>query len=317
MREAAEKIWGALVSAAFREVPNYSRWGLYPQGLLIIGCIFCMQWWPLFPGVAIGLLALVAVVMAVRADGFTRTEKVVWIAMSLVLCFVEIKTIYRDRTEYTKEQSKLQAEEEEARRKEREAFAALLEEGRGLFTQGKSVLDLSKKNLDAITGGDSFCYIYMSLERNGVPLYLNHYGRNHLFEVYVRVVDLDGFDRAVKAGRLFEDQNQYQSQFGPIPSLQRGTAKPLATYPPLATDADYKRYNVFIMARNGIFTELIRLRRRPENHLWAEAVLVSASYYDGRRGVVFKQVRDFPIETLSQDRDWTNAEKVPELRIKN
>jgi len=254
--------------------------------------------------------------MAVRSSYFSRTEEVVWILIAFGLFVFEIRAIYQDRAEYTAKDIERRANEEETRRTQQEAFAALLQDGKDLFAQGKDVFDLSRKNLATLTGGTSFCYVIISPEKDKSLVYLIHSGENHIFDVYVRLDDLDSFSQAVKAGKAGIDGNNYEIRFGPIGSLQRGTLIPLATYPPIGPDIEAKSYNAFIMARNGGFTELIRLRRKADR-TWGSAVLVTASYYDGKRGIVFKKIVDFPVDILKKDKDWTDTEKLPGLHIPN
>jgi hypothetical protein len=140
-------------------VPHYTRWGLYPQGIFVIGCWFCMHWWPLVPGVAIGFLALAAAVMAVRADNFTQTEKAVWVVISLVLCFVELRTIYQDRDAHDREQSELRIQESEARAKETQSFAALIKQGQDFITQTRTSQDQEHQHFAALLREDKTLFV--------------------------------------------------------------------------------------------------------------------------------------------------------------
>jgi len=279
-------------------------------------------------GVLIGVMGFIAAGITFRHDP-GKTEKAIWIILMTVLLVAEIRNLYvadaeatakfSDQTEklgkisdglstaiaginttVTNSQSQIDASKDQ--------FTATIK-------KSNTLLALSQESLKNITGGDSFCYVSMSMEKNATPVWLLHVGKNHAFDVYVRIDDIEGLDREAKAGKLFENQNQYEMKFGPLPIVLRGTGQPLTTIPGFAADTNYKRYNVFIMARNGSITELIRLKRDPNSHLWAEALLVTASYYDGRHGVVFKQAGDFPVDALAQDKDWANAEKAPILHI--
>lgn len=97
------------------EVPHYTRLALYLQVVTVVMAAFVLQWWPLIPGVAIGILACVAALLVFE---FTRPEKTVWLVFVLVLFALESHAIYKDRAEHDAEQASLRAAEDDARRKE-------------------------------------------------------------------------------------------------------------------------------------------------------------------------------------------------------
>jgi hypothetical protein len=93
-----------LIVLVRRPISNYTRPGLYSQGIFVVICAFCLKWWSVIPGVAVALLALAACVMAVRADNFTSAEKAVWVAICFALCFIELRTIYGAEQEFVETQ---------------------------------------------------------------------------------------------------------------------------------------------------------------------------------------------------------------------
>src|SRR5882762_5109494 len=111
-------------------VPHYTRWGLYPQAVVIVVCLFWFRLWPPIPTVAVGSLGFVAALMTVRADHFTHTERVVWIAISFALFVVEMRAVYKDRDEHDRQQAELRTRENEARKTEQDSFAKLLKESK-------------------------------------------------------------------------------------------------------------------------------------------------------------------------------------------
>lgn len=83
------------------EIPRYPRWGLYTQFSVIVVSLFLLELRRPVPGVAISILALVAVIVTIRAEyKWDHPEQIVWMLIACVLFYVEIRTIYRDRDEF-------------------------------------------------------------------------------------------------------------------------------------------------------------------------------------------------------------------------
>lgn len=148
-----------------RPVPRYTRWGLYPQVVFVVGCWFCMHWWPIVPGVSIGFLALAASIMAVRADSFTPTEKAVWVVISLALCSVELRTIYEDRDQHEREQAAARAEQLEEFKKISAGINTTISVNKKHFD---ATMNKAQENINYLTGGNS--YLYFKVLDPGNPM---------------------------------------------------------------------------------------------------------------------------------------------------
>lgn len=104
-------VWGlallaprAFCRTAFYEVPTLDRFGLYLPACVVL---LFYGWWaifPILPGHAIAALALVAVVMTVRADKFSAAERVIWVLIGAVLMIGESRAIYNDHAKHDAEQ---------------------------------------------------------------------------------------------------------------------------------------------------------------------------------------------------------------------
>jgi hypothetical protein len=68
------------------------------------------------------------------------------------------------------------------------------------------------------------------------------------------------------------------------------------------------------MAPNGIFTEGVRLKK--SGGIWHRATWVTASYYDGKIGIVDMETKDFPQDILQNDADWKAISKLKRIEIK-
>jgi hypothetical protein len=77
--------------------PLYSLTGAVWQVPFAILFVYWLSRLP-EPGLAVTMLGLAAVVMAVRANRFTRAEEVIWIVIAVALCVVEIRAIRHDHS---------------------------------------------------------------------------------------------------------------------------------------------------------------------------------------------------------------------------
>jgi hypothetical protein len=181
-----------LATVASWKVPHYTRLGLYSQAIIVIVCLFYFQLWPLIPTTAIGFLGFLAVVVAVRAvtpEHFSWGERIVYILIAFALFAVEMRAIYKDRDEHDREQAAIRTSEDDARRKETDAFAELIKEGRGLLSSVKEIDALAKKSLEDITGGKSFAIITPQVwtAETTIPLSIRNFGEQTLTGVEVTI----------------------------------------------------------------------------------------------------------------------------------
>ena len=108
---------------------------------LVICCSWI--WWeylelPPYPGLAIGLLGLAAVIMTVRVERFTKTEKVAWVLIAFALFAIESRSIIQDHAEQSR------------------ATADALGQQRVQF---QAVLNQNQRVLEQTEGGDGYCWL--------------------------------------------------------------------------------------------------------------------------------------------------------------
>ncbi len=165
---------------------------------------------------------------------------------------------------------------------------------RELKQKNEEIGKLSRKIAYSVTGGDSFCYLAFSLPDDGsinAMLTAVHKGEFPLYDVSVRIVDLDKFDKHIKEQAKLTlggiQKVQTNINIGNIPALQAVTLGPWAL-----SQSGEVRYNIFISARNGFITELVRLKRI--NEKWVSAYKVEAG--PGHEpGVLYEKIDpDFP-----------------------
>lgn len=124
-------------------------------------------------------------------------------------------------------------------------------------TTQRSTSELELKEIQAIKdtfiGGDSFAYVVFT-SQFGVPrLLLFHEGKYPLYGVSARISDLD--KTKGRKYTLSDLENEIKFNFG---ELAPHNSRILMEMP---IPNDSLRWNIFFGARNGFFTELLRMRR--------------------------------------------------------
>jgi hypothetical protein len=144
-------------------VPYYSRLGLYPQAIFIVGALIWFEYKPEWgvegPGVAMSFVALAATYMAARGSESTRIEGAVWIAITFAMFVFEMHFLGVERKTRDFQQAALRKDEENTRLEQNQSFGQLLKEGEGLFRSLAEEKALTERSLEHITGGDAYCWL--------------------------------------------------------------------------------------------------------------------------------------------------------------
>lgn len=149
---------------------------------------------------------------------------------------------------------------------------------RKLGAKNEEIAKLTKETLDSVTGGDSFAYLGitgLSDEDGSGRLFLIHQGEHPLFDVGIRIVDLEKFDAYEGHPPSFEilqETDTYRS----VSAVAAGYSADLGPFQ-IGT-GDTRRFNVFFVARNGGFTQLIRYRRVEGQWRWATKVMRDSTH---------------------------------------
>ncbi len=116
---------------------------------------------------------------------------------------------------------------------------------------------------------------------------LIHQGENSLYDVSIRIVDLEKFESIEL--KTLSDVREAETVIN-IGNLVPNMAQVLGGWQ--LPDTDMKRYNIFIAARNGIVTQLMRLKR--VNGRWVGATRVEKES-TGKLEVLYEKVESqFP-----------------------
>jgi hypothetical protein len=193
MLAAVNTGWSAVVSVSRYEVPSYARWGLWIQAVFVVICLALFQIFPLVPGVAIGFLAAVAVVITFRAlKDLFPAEQVVWTLIVFALLVVELRVTYAERDQFNREKAQSALAEADRRRQENQRFQDIantltksIDIGQTQFRETQSQLSLSANE---VTGGDSFADVTLNQTQNG--FHLTNKGDYPLNSLHILVIDL-------------------------------------------------------------------------------------------------------------------------------
>jgi hypothetical protein len=229
---------------------------------------------------AVGLAVLVGALDYVWHDKRTRrfkhTRKLLFVFVAIFLFTSVLVTVFDDL---------------ENNRKEAELRGQLV----AVQEQNDSLQKQQQFTLNNVTGGDSFCYIKFILGKsNRAGMWLVSRGEYPLYGVHGRIWNPDDnfiFQENTNEGILMKRKKD-DITFGPIdlPPNRVATLTPI-NLP--VTDKEEQRIIVNFSARNGVFREVLRLRRI--NGEWKGAFKVYRDPATGPVTLLYEETdKDFP-----------------------
>jgi hypothetical protein len=148
-----------------------------------------------------------------------------------------------------------------------------------LKAKSDEVAELNRNIAASVTGGDSFCYFTFNFDSNGGRPIVIQQGKYPLYEVNVRVVDLDKWDAVEEQSKkgggapsALETMKSSETLFD-IGNMGPHEARVMNAFVPFPPNKEKLRFNIFINARNGWFTELLRVYK--VNGEWRPAIKVT------------------------------------------
>jgi len=292
---------GSLVWRILRfPIPHLDRVGLYlPSGLFV----FFYGWWFLFtvlPGYSVVALAFVAVVMTVRADHFSKAERVIWICLGAILMVAEVRVLYLDRVNSEHQQSTERAEQQDRFEKSIDAFTQVLNAEKLTLQQVVETNKVSKESLENITGGNSFLVIERlwgnAIDPTGTQPMWQAYSRGtaNLHSVSVSVVDLDQLQGFAKAHPNGSSLSQAQSLYTNVSIGEFAAHSARFVSIPLLGAKRDGRISLIFSALNGMWTEFYMCREIDGNMETAIRVFRGG---DPKQHVVFTSIsKNFPVD---------------------
>ena len=240
------------------------------------------------------------------------------VSIALILTGLELHNLYMENDQRISQEATARKEELEALKAIADSIAASATKNQQVFDasieQMKTLAAVGKDSFNEVTGGESFCYVDMSSIPEGLMANLVHKGKYALSDVRVSITDGNALDAARKSGA--PTLANATRSFPLVDFLGKGSLfHPLGVYR-IEPKEEYLRYHVAIEARNGSFTEILRLRKLRDG-TWTAAMLIAASYVTTKKkGVVFETVQpQFPTELLKTDEDWGRLKKLSILKV--
>lgn len=153
-----------------------------------------------------------------------------------------------------------------------------LEFEKELRSKSEEIAELNKKIAASVTGGDSYCYFDIANfgPNNTAIAIIIHQGDFPIYDVSISITDLDEFAQLSKskANLTLEDLASARNNI-PIGTMLPYQAKPFKTIK--LPNRETVNYGIAIAARNGTFTEEIRLKKIKGK--WTKAMKVERDNY--------------------------------------
>lgn len=183
---------------------------------------------------------------------------------------------------------------------------------------------LQKEQLDDAIGGNSFPLVEVigfsdgAIKSDGsMSVTFGVFGLHPMYNIDGQFGDLAEMER-IHAAQGYGFDTLYAGET-PItfPYMKNGMGVILSSFKlHWAPNETLKRYNISVIAKNGMFMQLLRVKRTgARTVLWATRV--SAQYYDGRQGLVYEQIQNgFPKDLLASEGDWKLMNGMKRIQVK-
>lgn len=267
-------------------------------------------------GIFVAILGVVGVLVPFLRVQIGRREKAVWTIVMFILVGLELRSIHL----YDADQRKSQAEQNTKFQTIADGLKAAMGNSQQQFAATMLKMGhlarVSEESMQQSIGGDSFCYVTpLAGDASGViRTALLFVGAYPLSNVEIRVVDVKLANR-IHASQGYTFQNMFAGDKRFSFQFMKQAFSPLFEDRWLPEDDNTKEYSIFISARNGWFTELLALRR--EGPHTDGAALVTATYFDGRTGLVLDATKGFPLERIKNTEAWDQMKKLPKIIVKS
>jgi hypothetical protein len=176
--------------------------------------------------------------------------------------------------------------------------------------KNEEIARLQRENANAITGGDSFCWMGLSVPDPGtaavaIPIFI-HQGKYPLYDVAARIVDLDEYARLKAAKEGIAASNALLGTAVPVGNMTPGFSTDTGIRLSHPSGKNFT-YNVFYVARNGSWIQMLRMRWTGNG--WTLATKVQGLTHQDKE--LYREVSpDYPLNAHG-DVDWDEGDKLP------
>jgi hypothetical protein len=299
----------------------WNRNGVVAGVLLVAGIGFAL--WaamcPQSPGISIGLLAAAAGIMSVRPK-MQLAEKLSWVVILVTLTVLEVLAIGRNdkATEAIRDAQNLAFKGiadglNESMTASKGQYKSTIEHVDGVLKTTQAVSSLARENLENLTGGDSYAFVYPDniIDEGSDPahcrfvLKIHNDGKQILTGVTVKVTRI--LISAPEKGFYFPGQPASVPDLTPIEigtlAPHTGRVMPGPPWTPTLRPDQTGAYLLRITSQNGGFSELLYFKPSKDNRCLAYKFRVTSRAFGQRKA------GDFPFEgewlRNVKTRDWT------------
>ena len=154
-------------------------------------------------------------------------------------------------------------------------------------SKSEEITELKNQIASSITGSNSFAYIvptFFDPTHNSPMLTLVHRGKYPLYDLTVRILDMATFDNMARQNNSYSDKLREEVQLS-ISNIAPNQASMLKT---VQLGGAPLRWNLFFSARNGFFTEFLRVRR--VGNEWKTALKIIRTPSSSNEQLLFEKI---------------------------
>jgi hypothetical protein len=253
----------------------------------------------------------IALIAAAMVFGEKRPVfKALYFVLILLFTMVEMKAISREHEEVARQETAKRKDENDQFQKiadginktiaasDRQFQTTMLATNK-LIDESTGLAKLAQQNINATTGGNTYCYVGMSFVGPKFLWVINTVGDSPLHDVVVEQVDVDMSRAAVTNGTLtFEQYQAFTVDYPTIPSLSSKSGRMLAQIP--IGDREERNFQFTFFAMNGVWGERMNLRRL--NGQWLQAIKVSKEVSPNHVKILYTNIpKEYPMPNGNMD----------------
>ena len=287
------------------------------------------HWWDSHPpvGVFIAILAGIGILVPLFREWGTigKWEKAGWTFFMAVLVVLELRTLYLDRDEHDAQQALTMCREVDNFRNIAEKlsnsiavaqdhYKSTIDHVDGVMKTTQSVATLARKNLNEITGSDSYAYVIPATIipkpghfsrpyslHDGFTMWIQNDGKYILSQVTFAI------GRVKKAGTAITDAGLMDPHaIGTLAPSER-TALPNYFMRPQPREDGIDEYLIYVTAQNGSVIENLQFRISKDGSGWAYRLTVNKEIWNKT---------PIPAHKLLKEIDWTEPSYESESSVK-
>lgn len=286
--------------------------------------VYLTNWWEyhLPVGTSIAILALIGVLVPLFRpwEKIARIEKALWTLLMIALLALELRTLSLDRQEHVRDQAlaechqleslkTLVGESEKAMTLSQTQYGSTIGHVDGVLKTTQNVAKLSQENLEEVTGGDSYSYVYPLLVGGTNEVYdlrIHNAGKHILTGVVVKVRFVAA--KIIPTGEILGKAAVYQ--VGVLPP-EWGELIPDSIWTPTLNANGTSEYDIRITSQNGGSRE--KLFFRPSASIRGASeyrIEVTTEAFGKRRPQDLRNGSEWYRTRMSTD--WVESDKQPE-----